>query len=74
MLKQFARWLIKRRPGKATAAQVTLIERLRRRIAAFPPLPATSGNSAAREEWVQNHKRLRELMETDDPPVFWNGI
>lgn len=45
-------------------------------MAALPPLPAAAGNSAALAEWIQNCKRLRELIEKDDPRRFlqWDVI
>ncbi len=75
MLKQFAKWVLKRRLGKPTPSQGRLTEELRRRVAALPPLEAPS-NSTALAEWIQNRKRLRELIAQDDPRRFleWDVI
>lgn len=76
MLKRFAKWLIKRRLGKPTVKQAGLVDQVRRRVAALPPLPAVPSDSAALAEWTQNRRRLRELVGRDDPRRFlqWDVV
>jgi hypothetical protein len=75
LLGKFARQITKRRLSRPTAEEQRLIAALRHRVASLPVLTADA-SSAALTEWIQNRKRLRELIAQDDPRRFleWDVI
>jgi hypothetical protein len=68
--------LYSRRPGPLSESQRRLAEELRASVASLPVPDPSSTASPAEAEWLGNRRRLRELIQREDPRRFlaWDVI
>ena len=75
IVRSLKQMISRRRPPAADAGEAQRLVELRAAIAALPDLgPAPASPAAA--EWLDNRRRLRELLATEDPRRFleWDVI